>query len=93
MSDENTVSRTVTVGSSVGLHARPAAAVVKAAGEQPAQVFLETAEGKKAQAASMLMVLALGAGHGDELTVTASGDGAQESVDAMADLIASDLDA
>ncbi|WP_370325835.1 HPr family phosphocarrier protein [Euzebya sp.] len=87
------VSRTVTVGSSVGLHARPAGAVVKLATAQPAVVTLSKGDKGPVDARSLLSLLSLGAEHGDEVTVAAEGEGAQESVDAVADLIATDQDA
>lgn len=86
------VSRTVTVGSGVGLHARPAALVAEAAGAQPVAVHLSTG-GDPVDARSLLSILALGATHGDEVVVSASGDGAEAAVAAVADVIASDHDA
>ncbi len=85
--------RTVKIASSSGLHARPAAIFSKAAGEQPAQVTIEKAGGNPVQASSILMLMTLGAGHGDEVTLRAEGDGAEESVNALADLLEKDLDA
>lgn len=86
-------SRTVAVGSSVGLHARPASLVVKKANEQDVKVTLQKGDADPVDARSTLSLLALGAGHGDELVVAAEGEGAQEAVDAVADLIEQDLDA
>ena len=53
------VQRTVTFGSAVGLHARPAATIAKAAADSGHAVTLEAASGKKANAASVLMLLAM----------------------------------
>lgn len=85
--------RTVTIASASGLHARPAAIFSKAAGEQPAQVTIEKTGGNPVQASSILMLMTLGAGHGDEVTLRAEGDGAEESVAALAALLEKDLDA
>ncbi|MDO5661803.1 MAG: HPr family phosphocarrier protein [Brachybacterium sp.] len=85
--------RTVKIASASGLHARPAAIFSKAAGEQPAQVTIEKAGGNAVQASSILMLMTLGAGHGDEVTLRAEGDGAEESVNTLADLLEKDLDA
>lgn len=85
--------RTVKIASSSGLHARPAAIFSKAAGEQPAQVTIEKAGGNAVQASSILMLMTLGAGHGDEVTLRAEGEGAEESVNTLADLLEKDLDA
>lgn len=87
------IERTVTVGSRVGLHARPAAAVVKLAGTQPAVVRIAREGGTPADCRSLLSILALGAVHGDAVVLTAEGEGAAASVDALAELIASDMDA
>lgn len=93
-SDTTIVQREVTVGSRVGLHARPAAAVAKAAADQPAIVRISKgADGKPVDARSLLSIISLGAEFGDAVTVSSEGDGATESVDAIAELIAHDHDA
>lgn len=85
-------SKTVTVGSSVGLHARPASVVADAAGDYDEDITLTMAddEDEEADAASSLMIMALGAEQGDKVTVTSDN---AEAVDKIAALIASDLDA
>jgi phosphocarrier protein len=85
--------RTVAFGSAVGLHARPAATIAKAAADSGHTVTLEAANGKKANAASVLLLLAMGVNAGDELTLTVSGDDAEATADRLAELIASELDA
>jgi phosphocarrier protein len=85
--------RTVVVRSRSGLHARPAAMFVRAAGKQPAAVKIRMGEGPAVDARSMLSVLALGAGCGAEVTLQAEGEGADEAVTALADLLSRDLDA
>ncbi len=86
------VQRTVTFGSAVGLHARPAATIAKAAADSGHAVTLEAASGKKANAASVLMLLAMGVNQGDELTLTVSGDDAEAKADELARLVESELD-
>lgn len=83
-------STTVTVGSSVGLHARPAATIAAAAAETGAAVTLATAGGEPVDAGSALLIMTLGAKAGDEITVTSDDEGAMTVV---ADLVAADLDA
>ncbi|TQL48707.1 phosphocarrier protein HPr [Homoserinimonas aerilata] len=85
--------RTVTFGSTVGLHARPASTIAKAAADSGHAVTLEAANGKKANAASVLLLLAMGVNHGDELLLTVDGDDADATADALAALIGSELDA
>ncbi|MDO9379052.1 MAG: HPr family phosphocarrier protein [Nocardioidaceae bacterium] len=83
-------SKTVTVGSSVGLHARPAALIAQAAAAGATPVTLATAGGSPIDAGSALMIMTLGAKQGDEITV----DGADQAlVDSIADLVSQDLDA
>ncbi|MEU6608741.1 HPr family phosphocarrier protein [Streptomyces shenzhenensis] len=84
--------RTVTIGSRSGLHARPATAFVRAATEQAVPVTISR-EGRTVDARSLLSVLALGAGHGDPVTLTAEGEGAEEALDALAALLTRDHDA
>src|SRR5690625_7863565 len=85
--------RTVTIASKTSLHARPAGIFAKAAEQQPATVTIEKAGGNAVQASSMLMLMTLGAAQGDEVTLRAEGEGAEESVNALADLLEKDLDA
>ncbi len=84
--------RTIAFGSKVGLHARPAAALAKAAGESGHAITLTTAEGKKGNAASVLTLLTLGVKGGDEVTINVSGDDADRVADDFAALIGSELD-
>ncbi|MFE1799829.1 HPr family phosphocarrier protein [Streptomyces sp. NPDC059517] len=85
--------RTVVIGSRSGLHARPATAFVRAAAEQNMPVTIAREDGAPVPANSLLSVLALGAGHGDEVTLSAEGEGAGEALDALAALLVQDHDA
>ncbi len=85
--------RTVTIASRTGLHARPAAIFVKAAAEQPVAVSIRVGDGKPVPAAAMLAVLSLGAAHGTEVVLEADGPEADCALDALATLLARDLDA
>ncbi|GAA4607936.1 hypothetical protein GCM10023195_30600 [Actinoallomurus liliacearum] len=86
-------TRTVAVAARSGLHARPAALFVKAAADQEVPVRIRVGDGRAVPAASMLAVLSLGAGHGTEVTLEADGPGAEAALDALAALLARDLDA
>lgn len=83
-------SRIVKVGSSVGLHARPAAVISQEAAKLGSTVTLATEGGEPIDAKSVLLIMTLGAGAGDPVTV--SGDN-EDDVNTIADLIESDLDA
>jgi phosphocarrier protein HPr len=86
------VQREVKVGSQVGLHARPAALVAKAAAEAPVPIMIAK-DGDPVNAASLLSLLTLGAGHGDVVTLSAEGEQAEAALEELAALIATDLDA
>ena len=83
-------SQTVTVGSRVGLHARPAALIAEAVGKAGVPVTLATPGGMPVDAGSPLMIMTLGAQKGAEVTVTSDD---QSVVDHIAGLVAQDLDA
>lgn len=81
-------SKTVTVGSSVGLHARPAALIAAAAGEYDDDITLSV-DGNAVDAASSLLIMTLGAEKGHEVTVTSDNEEAMEKI---AHMIERDLD-
>jgi phosphocarrier protein HPr len=83
-------SKTVKVGSSVGLHARPATVISEAAGELDAEVTLATVGGEPVDASSSLLIMTLGASCGDSVVVESDD---QAAVDLIAGLVEQDLDA
>lgn len=85
--------RHVVVGSSVGLHARPAALFTQAAAKAPVPVTIARPGGDPVDARSILLVLTLGVAHHDEVVLSADGDGADATLDALAALLERDLDA
>ena len=82
-------SRTVIVGSTVGLHARPAAMIASAAGTYDDEVTLSL-NGSDVDAASSLLIMTLGAEMGAEVTVESDN---AEAVDRIASMIEQNLDA
>ena len=78
-------TKSVVVGSSVGLHARPAAIISEAAGALDAEVTINGVD-----ASSALMLMTLGAACGDTVEVTSDDEAA---VEAIAALVEKDLDA
>jgi phosphotransferase system HPr (HPr) family protein len=66
----------------VDLHARPAADFVRAALKFKSRVMVE-ANGREADAKSLLAVLALGAKRGTTLRLSAEGDDAGAAIDAI----------
>ncbi len=82
--------RVVTVGSKVGLHARPAALVAEAAGKYDDEILLSVEGDEPVDASSSMMIMTLGAENGMEVTVESDNEVA---VNEIADLILQDLDA
>jgi phosphotransferase system HPr (HPr) family protein len=70
----------------VALHARPAGLFVREAARFGAAIEV-AANGKSANAKSILQVLALGAVGGTELVLSASGDDAVEAVTSLSELV------
>ncbi|MFZ4373421.1 MAG: HPr family phosphocarrier protein [Mycobacterium sp.] len=83
-------SKTVTVGSAVGLHARPAAVISEAVVNAGIPVTLSLDGGDPVDAGSALMIMTLGAVKGSQITVTADDDTVLAQV---AELVEQDLDA
>jgi phosphocarrier protein HPr len=83
-------SQTVTVGSRVGLHARPAALIAEAVGKAGVPVTLATPGGAPIDAGSPLMIMTLGAKQGAEVVVTSDDP---TVLDQIVGLVAQDLDA
>ena len=83
-------SETVTVGSRVGLHARPAALIAEAVMKSGVPVTLATPGGVPIDAGSSLMIMTLGAKQGAEVVVTSDDDAVLRRIAAM---VAQDLDA
>jgi len=83
-------SRTVTVGSSIGLHARPAALIAEAAGSVGSPVTIANEGGVPVDAGSALLIMTLGSKLGDRVVVSSDDPAA---LDKVADLVEQDLDA
>ena len=83
-------SQTVTVGSRVGLHARPAALIAEAVVNSGVPVTLSMDGGEPVDAGSALMIMTLGAKQGAEVVVSSEDPAVLEQI---AGLVAQDLDA
>jgi phosphocarrier protein len=82
------LSRTVTIVNQRGLHARAAAKFVRLAGTFDAAVTVANEE-NEVSALSIMGLMMLAAGRGNEVTLRASGRQAQEALDALTELVAS----
>lgn len=83
-------TKSVVVGSAVGLHARPAAIISEAAAELDSEVTIGLPGEEPVDASSALLIMTLGAGNG--ATVEVSGDD-EAAVATIAELVERDLDA
>ncbi|WP_326582656.1 HPr family phosphocarrier protein [Streptomyces sp. NBC_00481] len=84
--------RRVTIGSQSGLHARPASLIVQAAAKSGASVTLTKGD-VTVDAASILGVMRLGAGRGDEVLLRTEGVDADQALHELSELLEGDLDA
>jgi len=87
------VERTVRIGSTHGLHARPAKLFTQAAAASGASVQIAKVGGKAVNAASILGVISLGINHGDDVTLSVDGDNAEDVLDELVALLVTDHDA
>jgi phosphocarrier protein HPr len=81
------VERRVTVVNSHGIHARPAAEIVKAAARFTSHITL-VRDDLEVNGKSIMGVMMLAAECGAELVIRADGDDAEQAVEALAALIA-----
>ena len=87
---EQSVERTVTLGSKSGLHARPAAIFVQHAKAFQSQITLAKNE-RTANGKSILSVLSLGAEQGNQIVLKISGDDAETAANKLLPLLEGDL--
>lgn len=79
-------SRTVDVLNKRGLHARASARFVTLAATLPVAVEVEK-DGSKVCGTSIMGLMMLGAAMGDSITISAVGEGAEEAVQVLAELV------
>lgn len=82
----------VKIGSTVGLHARPAGLLVQAAARQPVPVLIGRPGTPGVPASSILAVMSLAVAGGEEVELTAEGEGADQALTEIAALLAQNHD-
>ena len=84
----NENSETVEITNQRGLHARASAKFVTFVSRLPESVSVEVEKGgSRVNGTSIMGLMMLGAAMGDAITISASGDGAEHTVAALAELV------
>jgi phosphocarrier protein len=86
------VERTVRIGSTHGLHARPAKLFTQAAAASGSSVTIAKNGGPAVNAASILAVISQGINHDDEVTLVVEGGDEQRVLDELLELLSTDHD-
>lgn len=85
MEPENVIEKKFVVKSKLGMHARPAALLVRTANKFKSEVTIQ--KGKhKVNGKSIMGVMMLAAGPGSHITVRVAGEDAQEAMDEIVKL-------
>jgi len=80
------IERTVRIVNKNGLHARPAAEIVKLAAKFNSEITI-TKDDMDVNGKSIMGVMMLAAEHGSDITFRAEGPDAQQALDALATLV------
>jgi phosphocarrier protein HPr len=86
------VERTVRIGSTHGLHARPAKLFTQAVAASGSSVTVQKNDGQPVNAASILAVISQGIDHGDVVTIVVDGGDEQAVLDQLVELLSTDHD-
>jgi phosphocarrier protein len=86
--NESALERAIKIRNKYGIHARPAAMLVKTAGLFRSEITIEK-DGTKVSGSSIMGLLTLEGSHGSTLKLTAVGDDAGEALDALESLFKS----
>ena len=78
--------RTVVIANRRGLHARASAKFVTLASSQPVEVTVAR-DGQSVTGTSIMGLMMLGAAMGDTITISAEGEGAEDAVIALTELV------
>ena len=76
------ITRKITIGLPTGLEARPIAVLVQMASQYDSSIYIED-DVRKVNAKSIMGMMALGLGTGEEVTVSADGVDETAAVDAI----------
>ena len=82
------VQRDVRIANQRGLHARASAKFVSMASQLPASIEVEK-DGHRVCGTSIMGLMMLGAAMGDQITIHVDGEGAEEALEQLAELVES----
>ena len=86
------IEQTVVVTNRLGIHARPATVFVQAAARFEADIFLSKGDVSRVNGKSIMGVMMLAAEQGAEVLVEAEGADANQAVEELSRLLASDFE-
>lgn len=81
---------TYVIKDELGIHARPAGLLVKEAKKFASDIKIATAA-KEANAKGVMGVMGLGAKHGEEITITATGEDEEAAIQALQEFVETNL--
>jgi len=80
------VEKQVVIKNRAGIHARPAALIVRVSSKFSCQIFIEKGT-EKINAKSIMGIITLGAGYNTPITISAEGEDEKEALAAMVQLV------
>ena len=86
------VEKQVVIANRLGIHARPATLLVKAAAMFTAEIYLSKGETRRINGKSIMGVMMLAAEQGSEVLIEADGSDASQAVESLAELLQSDFE-
>ena len=83
------ITKKITIGIPAGLEARPVAMLVQLASQYESKIYIED-EDKKVNAKSIMGMMALGLGSGENVMVTANGEDEEKAMAAIEKYLSSE---
>ncbi len=80
------VTRTLVVGNKMGIHARPAAMIVRISNKYAGADLTVEKDGEEVNGKSIMSLMMLAAGKGSQIKFVASGESAEQMLDEIEDL-------
>jgi len=90
-SNDKRIEKELVIANKLGLHARPAAMFVRTASRHTCEVLVEK-DGEEVNGKSIMGLMMLAAGCGSRIRVSAVGEGAEQAVKDLEDLIGRKFD-